>query len=92
MLFGVFKKWSTYRFKGIVNPKMKFGWKCTQPHAIYDLDEFVSSSEQIWRNLALHHQLIIASSAVNGCRQNESPNSWYKHHNNPLRTHTTTVH
>ncbi len=20
---------------------------------------------------------------VNGCRQNESPNSWLKHHNNP---------
>ncbi len=26
------------------------------------------------------------SSAVNGCRQNESSNSWYKHHNNPLRS------
>ncbi len=41
-----------------------------------DTDEFVSSSEQIWRNLALHHLLTDESSAVNGCRQNESPNSW----------------
>ncbi len=30
---------------------------------------------QIWRNVALHHLLINGSSAVNGCRQNESPNS-----------------
>ncbi len=42
--------------------------------AIQDVDEFVSSSEQIWRNLALHHLLTSVCSAVNGCRQNESPN------------------
>ncbi len=35
-----------------------------------DVDEFVSSWEQIWRNVALHYTV------VNGCRQNESPNSW----------------
>ncbi len=35
---------------------------------------FVSSSEQIWSNSALHHLLTNGSSAVNGCRQNESPN------------------
>ncbi len=29
----------------------------THLQAIQDLDEFVSSSEQIWRNLALHHLL-----------------------------------
>ncbi len=29
---------------------------------------------QIWRNVALHHLLSNGSSAVNGCRQNESPN------------------
>ncbi len=29
-----------------------------------------------WRNLALHQLLINGSSAVNGCRQNESPNNW----------------
>ncbi len=40
-----------------------------------DVDEFVSSSEQILRNLALHYLLTSESSAVNGCRQNESPNS-----------------
>ncbi len=27
-----------------------------------------------------------------GCRQNESPNSWYKHHNNPQVIHMTPVH
>ncbi len=31
---------------------------------------------QIWRNVALNHLLTNGSSAVNGCRQNESPNSW----------------
>ncbi len=40
-----------------------------------DIDEFVSSSEQICINVALHHLLTNGSSAVNGCRQNESPNS-----------------
>ncbi len=35
------------------------------------LDEAFSSSQQIWRNLALHHLLSNGSSAVNGCRQNE---------------------
>ncbi len=44
--------------------------------AIQDVDKFVSSSKQIWRYVALHHLLINGSSAVNGCRQNESPNSW----------------
>ncbi len=29
-------------------------WKFTHPRAIQDVDEFVSSSEQILRNLALH--------------------------------------
>ncbi len=47
----------------------------THPQATQNVDEFVSSWEQIWRNLALHNFLTNASSAVNGCRQNESPNS-----------------
>ncbi len=51
----------------------------THPQAI----RWVSSWEQIWRNVALLHLLRNGLSAVNGCRQNESPNSWYKHHNNP---------
>ncbi len=34
----------------------------------------VSSSEQIWRNLALHNLLTNGSSAVNGCHQNKNPN------------------
>uniref|UniRef100_A0A671QVF4 Large ribosomal subunit protein uL10m n=1 Tax=Sinocyclocheilus anshuiensis TaxID=1608454 RepID=A0A671QVF4_9TELE len=33
--------------------------------------EFVSSSEQIWRNSALHHLLTSGTSAVNGCRQHQ---------------------
>ncbi len=49
---------------------MKMFLKCTHPQAIQNIDEFVSSSEQIWRNVALHHLLIDRSSAVNGCRQN----------------------
>ncbi len=36
-------------------------WKYTHPLAIQDVDEFVSSSEQIWRNVALHHLLIKTS-------------------------------
>ncbi len=31
--------------------------KCIYPYAIQDVDEFVSSSEQIWRNEASHHLL-----------------------------------
>ncbi len=57
-----------------------------------DVDEIASSSERIWGNLALRHLLSNGSSAVNGCRQNESPNSWLKHHNNPQVIHTTPVH
>ncbi len=41
--------------------------------AIQDVDEFVLD---IWKSLELHHLLTNGSSAVNGCRQNESPNSW----------------
>ncbi len=37
-----------------------------------DVKEFATSSEQIWRNVALRHLLTNGSSAVNGCRQNES--------------------
>ncbi len=62
--------------KEIVYPKIKLFWKCTHSQAFQDVDEFASSSEQIWRNVALHHLLSNRSSAVNGCRQNESPNSW----------------
>ncbi len=41
--------------------------------AFQDVDAFVCSSEEIWRNVAFHHLLTNGSSAVNGCRQNESP-------------------
>ncbi len=49
--------------------------KRNTPQAIQDVDDFVSSLEQVWRNVALHHLLTSGCSAVNGCRQNESPNS-----------------
>ncbi len=38
------------------------------------VDEFVSSSEHIRLNLALHHLLNNESSVVNGCRQSEYSN------------------
>ncbi len=47
------------------------------PQGIQNVEDFVVSSlERIWRDIALHHLLINVSSAVNGCRQNESPNDW----------------
>ncbi len=58
----------------IVHSKIIFA-QCAHTQAIQDVDEFVSSSEQILRNVALHQCLSNGSSAVNGCRQNESPNS-----------------
>ncbi len=63
--------------------KNLISWKCIHTQAIQDLDEFTSSSEQIWRNVTLHHLLTNASSAVNGCRQNESPNCWFKTSQSP---------
>ncbi len=45
--------------------------------AIQDVDEFVSSSEQIRRNVALHHLLTNKSAAVNGCRQNEAKSNMF---------------
>ncbi len=55
-----------------------------------DIDEFVYSWEQIWRNLALHHLLTNGSSAVNGCRQNES-SKLIKHYSNPQVINMTAV-
>lgn len=39
------------------HPEMKICWECTHPQIIQDVDEFISLSEQIWRNLALHYLL-----------------------------------
>ncbi len=47
--------------------------KCAHSEAIQDVDEFVCS--QICINVALHDLLTNGSSAVNGCHQNERPNS-----------------
>ncbi len=43
----------------------KLCWKCTHPQAIQNIDEFISSSEQIWRDVTLHHLLTSGCSAVN---------------------------
>ncbi len=55
-------------------PKNEHFLKIYSPsdHPRCTVDEFVSSSEQIWRNSALHHWSTNGYSAVNGCRQNES--------------------
>ncbi len=58
------------------SPKNGNMLKMYSPSAIQDVDEFVSSLEQILRKLGFHHLLTNGSSAVNGCRQNESPTSW----------------
>ncbi len=54
--------------------------------------QFVSSSELILRNFVLYDLLTNESSAVNGCHQNESPNSWYNFCNNPQVMHITPIH
>ncbi len=74
--------------KGIVHAEIKISWKITHPQAIQDIDEFVSSSEQIGRNSILHQLLCNRASSVNGCRRNESPNSLYKHHTIPQVIHS----
>ncbi len=56
----------------IYSPKNKNLLQITHPQTIQDVDEFVSSSEQIWENVALCHILISVYSAVNGCRQNNT--------------------
>ncbi len=58
--------------KGIVWQKKML--KCTRAQVIQDVGEMVSPSEQIWKNVVLHHLLTKGSSVVNGCRQSESPN------------------
>ncbi len=55
----------SHHILGIVHPKTKICWKCTHPQAIQNVDEFVSLSEQIWRNLVL---LTSGSYAVNGSK------------------------
>ncbi len=72
--------------------KLTFAENVTHPQAVRDVDELVFSSEQIWRNLALHHLLTNGSSTMNGCRQNESQRADKKHHNNPQVIHKIPVH
>ncbi len=50
----------------MVPPKNKTILEMYSPQAIRDADEFVSSLEQIWRSLALHHFLTNRSCAVIG--------------------------
>ncbi len=56
---------------------IQIGWKCTQ--AIKDVEEFVSLSDLVKCSMTSVSQQWYGCnwySAVNGCRQNESPNSW----------------
>ncbi len=55
--------------------KWKFGENALILLPPKDVEEFVSSSEYIYL-IAFNHFLTNGSSAVNGCRQNESRNSW----------------
>ncbi len=57
-------------FKGNYSPKNETLLKMCSPSG-HQRCRWVSSQEQIWRNLVLHHFLTNGSSAVNGCRQNE---------------------
>ncbi len=69
------RKWQ--KVKSVLeSPENEILLKMDSFHIIQDADEFVSSSEQVWKKIALHHLLINGSSAMNGCRQIESPNSW----------------
>ncbi len=49
------KPWHDTDDKEISHPKTEICWKFIQ--AMPDVEEFVSSSEQIWRNVALHDPL-----------------------------------
>ncbi len=70
---GVNFFWVNYPFKGVVHSTMKMCLKCTHPKACQHVHNFIFLLEQIWRNLALRHLLTNGCFAVNGCRQNESP-------------------
>ncbi len=67
----------------LLNQSFRKFAKTAHPQASRDVDKFVSSSEQIWRNFVLHqlaHQCILCSEWV--------PSEWeskqlIKHHNNP---------
>ncbi len=74
--------WWPKRIKSIVHPKYKIAENVfTLRPAKMEISLFL---HQVWRNVVLHHLLITGWSAVNGCRQNESPNSWLKHHITPV--------
>ncbi len=51
-LRGLSRRLWSIIIKGIVHPKMEICWKSTHSQPIQDVDEFVSSSEQIWRNVS----------------------------------------
>ncbi len=60
--------------KEIVCQNLKFAENLPSGHPKCTVDEFVSSAEQVYSNLALHHLVTNGSSVMNGCHQNESPN------------------
>ncbi len=54
--------------------KIKISSKCSYPQAIQYVNKFVSSLEQIWRNVALHHMLSSGFSTVNEWVQTDDTN------------------
>ncbi len=53
-LFFISSNWYTWELRRIVQPKMKFSLKSTHLQVILDVDKFVPSSEQIWRNKQIY--------------------------------------
>ncbi len=65
--------------KGIVSAKNDNLLKMNSPSlAIQDVDEFVFSSEQIWRNFALHHSLTNGSSVSEWVPSEWESLQWFK--------------
>ncbi len=75
-------------FKGIVLPTLNICWKMSHLQADPDVDEFASSSEQIWRNVAFHDLFSSGCSAVNAW----VPSEWEsKRHKISQAIYTTPV-
>ncbi len=75
-----------YTLKSLWNssPKNKNMLKIYSPSCLLKMSGWVFFFMRTnLENIAFSNLLSNGCSAVNGCRQNESPNSWWKHHNNP---------
>ncbi len=74
-------QWITRKNKGVFVERLKWCMfvKCTPIIILFPIykKKFFYSTVFLRRNVALLHLLTNGSYAVNGCRQNESPKSWY---------------